>query len=173
MAEIQSEGFKVVHCLREAKSVSGNGSFSIVLRSLALMARRDNERGKEAVIFADRLGKWLVKRNQALLEAAKTSPVKSLIESELYLRRIRGLDESKAITARMNEIKAIKDTRTLIAAYKKHDQIVEYERLRGTSRRTEASRKLLVTTLEKYVSKADLDKVVLAEAKRLLTKIQE
>jgi len=173
LAEIQSDGFKVVHCLREAKYVSGKGSFSIVLRSLDLMARRDNDRGKEAVIFADRLRKWLAKRNQTVLDMTKTHPAKSLIESEVYLRRIRGLDESKALTARMNEIKAIKDIRTLIAAYKERDRLVEYERMRGRSQRTEASRKRLITTLEKYVLKADLDKAVLAEAKKLLSKIQE
>jgi len=173
LVEIQSDGFKVVHCLKEAKYLSGNGSFVRVLRSLDLIARRDNERGKEAVIFADRLRKWLVRHNEAVLEMSKTQPAKSLIESEVYLRRIRGLDESKAITARMNELKASKDIRTLVAAYKKYDMLVEYERTRGTSRRTKASRKRLVTTLEKYILKADLDKAVLDEAKRLLSKIQE
>jgi hypothetical protein len=171
--DIQTDGFKVVHCLREAKSLSGNGSFTGALRTLDLLARKDNDRGKEAAVFADKLRKWLIKYNASVLEKSKTHPAKSLIESEIYLRRIRGLDESKALTARMNELKANRDIRILIAAYKEFDRTVKYERLRGRSSRTEGSRERLVTTLEKYILKADLDKAFLAEAKQLLSKIRE
>ncbi|MBT3199289.1 MAG: hypothetical protein HN350_05185 [Phycisphaerales bacterium] len=171
--EIQSDDFKIVHCLREAKYVSGKGSITSVLNSLALMARRDNDRGKEAVIFAERLRKWLVKHNASLLEKSKTHPAKVLMESEIYLRRVRGLEESKALTARMSKLQINRDIRILVAAYKKFDALVKYERTRGASRSTEASKKRLAATLESYVLKKDLDKAVLDEAKQLLSQVKK
>ena len=167
--EIQRGGFRVVHCVKQAKSLSGKTPFARVLKSLDSMAQKDDERGKEAVVFADELRKWLAWRNADLLEMSETDPARSLIESESHLERLEGLDGAAALTARMEEIKGIKGIKTLIDAYEKRDKIIEHERAGGSGSR----RRRLVKTLESYVLKEGLDETLLDEAERLLDEIRE
>ena len=169
---VQTDGFKVVHCTREAKALSSNRQLGQVLGMLDAATKQEDERGKEAAVFAQKLRQWVTKQSAAVLKASEAQPAKSLVDLQSYYKTVQGIDESQAVRVRLSELMKSKDVRMLVAIYKQHALIVKQEKALGKTRLIEARKQRLVAALEKFVAKPGVDDVILDEAKQLLGEVQ-
>ena len=124
MGAIQSEGFIIKHCLRQAEQLrAGHQPYSASLRFLDIYAKADNERATEAAIFAERLRAWIASRTDELIKASDEDPVAAMSSMATFARRVRGLDEEAKLNARINQINQMPGVRQLTAAYRSVQRI--------------------------------------------------
>ncbi|MDX1563859.1 MAG: DUF6288 domain-containing protein [Phycisphaeraceae bacterium] len=171
MFAIQSDGFRVTHCRREARYLAGEGPIAPVLRSLEAAAKKDDPKGREAAVFAEKLTGWLEAYTQSLLDRSYVAPARTLLQFDGYLKRIRGLPQADAIVARKKEILADRNIPKLIAAYRQFEKIEEFEKSKGPSRQSQTAGKRLTAALEKMIARPDLEATVRTEARALLAEV--
>ena len=168
-AQIQSDGFKVIHNTAQVKALQAQRPYAWILFVLDKAAKTDDAKGKEAKIFAERLRALIANKNKALLEQSRTEPARALIAIKGYLKYLIGLPEGKVMIARHKELLAVKYINTLVAHYRTYDMA---GRIQGPRRR-KASLQSLSDRVKQFVAKDNLDDALLKEAKALLSKISE
>lgn len=171
-ATLLGDSFKPVHCAKEAKALNNGANYAQVLRMLDQAMATQDERGKEAIVFAQALRDWITLENKRLTQAAQTSPAGTLLRARDHARRLNGYDlpDATAFQALVKKLNDDRNTRTLARYYERIERIDSLEARRGASESTLRDRTQIVTMIEKFLEIEGLSDNLIKEAKALRDK---
>lgn len=174
---IQSDGFEVKFNKTYLSTIKGGKSaYNSTLKKLDRLAVKDNPKGKEAKIFAEKLRKIVSENSDNIFKASMERPAATHAQLLSHLKMIKGMDQEAKLKKRLKEIEAIYGTKTLSSYFADLNNIeVKLNKLNHSSvavKFATKSKLRLVAKLEKFLKKEDLNKALKEEAGNLLKSLK-
>jgi hypothetical protein len=175
-SSLQTSDFQIKLCKKEGDTIKkGKSPFLTTLKKLDKYSLKEDEKGKEAYIFAERLRSWITKRTVGLLELSKSQPVIVLGDLKIYLKLVKGMDGEKGLKEKEGEIKEMEGVKDLSKFYKSFDKILATLKKKKESasaiKTANKAKVKLAETIEKYLAKKAPHADVKSEIEVLLKKV--
>lgn len=162
-------GIKVKYCKIHEKSLLKGKAIAPILKYLKVLAKKDDDKGKEAKALIDVVNKYVESKTVRLKKEAEKSPARTLLESKKFYIQIRTMSSEKEIKGLVFTLKKDRNVNVLANIMKKVDSTQAKIAKKGSAGKSERRTFVKATAaLRKIIGNGKISDAVKNEAKEFM-----